>query len=708
MAINRDNLGYLGIDFQYKLVKAFVDDHKFFSGIVSIINQNMFTESHLRTFVGVMKEYYQKHELVPSLSMIEILLRTKANSEIDIEHYQAIINKIKTESSEGVEKTKELSDKFFRQQNFIRISKEILKIAERGEHNDYDLISDLVEELKRTDDDDDLGVSVFDNLDEVLSDDYRVVIPTGIGKIDDTLEGGIGKGELGLIIGPSSFGKALSVNELVCTPNGFVRNGDLKIGDYVTGSDGGKTKVIGVFPQGKRDIYTVSFSDGVQCDCDLEHLWAIKNTSTNKNSVISLKEIVESGLIDNNGNLKFEIPLTKQVIFKQNSVQNRVEELESVIMKNCYVDEDGDFTVQFFDKKRFDYFRDLILSLGGFCHCKGELLMSINFNIDIIPKFDNQIFIDLFKGGKQKHRFISNVTFKTNEDAQCIKVSASDELYLTRDYIVTHNTSMTTAMSCHAAQYRCDKNNNEGFKVLQFIFEDRPKQIQRKYLGRLTGVESKDLSKKEYIDSVKETLNFFEDKETINKNIKIKRYPSGEVNLDILKKHIKKQINSGFKADLIIIDYFECLDYEKSKSSNESEWNVEGRTMRKIESMAAEFDAAVWVTTQGNKDSLNGELVTMGKSGGSVKKIQVAHIIMSIARTNEDINRNKATIAILKNRAGMAGKIFNDVEFNNGTCIISTDNIIDFDDAMNAHDLARNNGVDKNKIALQTFKTYEK
>ena len=100
--------------------------------------------------------------------------------------------------------------------------------------------------------------------------------------------------------------------------------------------------------------------------------------------------------------------------------------------------------------------------------------------------------------------------------------------------------------------------------------------------------------------------------------------------------------------------------------------------MRKFESMANELDIALWVPIQGTKDSLGAELVTMSQGGGSVKKIQIGHIIMSIARTMESIERNLATIAILKNRAGKAGKVFNNVEFNNGTCRISTDNIDEF------------------------------
>ena len=95
--------------------------------------------------------------------------------------------------------------------------------------------------------------------------------------------------------------------------------------------------------------------------------------------------------------------------------------------------------------------------------------------------------------------------------------------------------------------------------------------------------------------------------------------------------------------------------------------------MRKIEAMAGDLNIAVWVPSQGTKDSLGADLVTMDKMGGSIKKAQIAHIIMSIARTNEDIAENKATISILKNRAGQAGKIFDNVSFNNGLCYISTD-----------------------------------
>ena len=49
---SRDNLGYLGVDFQYKLIKSFMDDHKFFRDLNNIIDQNMFTDPNLKTMLG--------------------------------------------------------------------------------------------------------------------------------------------------------------------------------------------------------------------------------------------------------------------------------------------------------------------------------------------------------------------------------------------------------------------------------------------------------------------------------------------------------------------------------------------------------------------------------------------------------------------------------------------------------------------------------
>ena len=74
--------------------------------------------------------------------------------------------------------------------------------------------------------------------------------------------------------GPSGSGKALKNGTPVLSPDGWVPIEQLSVGDFVMGSSGTPTQVTGVFPQGTRELYRVSFSDGAFVDCDGDHLWS--------------------------------------------------------------------------------------------------------------------------------------------------------------------------------------------------------------------------------------------------------------------------------------------------------------------------------------------------------------------------------------------------------------------------------------------------
>ena len=205
---NKKDLGFLGEKFQYRLAHEFMENHTFFEDLCSIVDQNMFTDPNLKTFVGVMKNYFEREGNVPSYEMMEIELRDISHSDKEIETYLAIIEKIKNTTSEGVDRIREKAEKFFRQQNIVKTANEILRIAGNGDTDKYDACVGLLNDAMTQGLHNDFGEKPFDHINETLSDDYRIPIPTGIGKIDETLEGGLGKGELGVIIGPSGFGKS--------------------------------------------------------------------------------------------------------------------------------------------------------------------------------------------------------------------------------------------------------------------------------------------------------------------------------------------------------------------------------------------------------------------------------------------------------------------------------------------------------------------
>lgn len=463
----RTDLGFLGEEFQYKLIHEFLDNREFFEELSVIVDQNVFTDASLKTIVGLMKEFLNRGEF-PKYPTLEIELRQLSHSERECETHLAVLRKIFNVDTSGVERIKELAVKFFRQQNIVRAANEILRIAGDGDTEKYDACISILNDAMTKGIHNDFGESPFHNLKETLSDDYREPIPTGIDGIDRVLEGGLAKGELGVIIGPSGFGKS----------------------------------------------------------------------------------------------------------------------------------------------------------------------------------------------------------------------------------------SLTTAMASYASTYKCPQNNYQGYKVLQIVFEDRVKQIQRKHLGRITDVEAKDLSKADRIDEVKAKIEAFQDKDMMDRNLRIVKFASGEKTARAIGRFIKNLTNSGFKPDLVIVDYFECLAHESDKDSS-NEYEKEGKTMRVFEAMVGELNIAMWIPSQGTKDSINLDIVTMDKIGGSVKKAQIAHVILSIARTMDDVENNRATIAILKNRAGKSGKIFDNVYFNNGTCKISTD---DCDETDSLFGLKQKRDEEQKELQRKTFK----
>ena len=73
--------------------------------------------------------------------------------------------------------------------------------------------------------------------------------------------------------GNQGTGKSEAVDNIVPTPSGPKRFGDLRVGDYLFDLYGDLTKVIGIYPQGVQPTYKVTFDDGRYTLCNEEHIW---------------------------------------------------------------------------------------------------------------------------------------------------------------------------------------------------------------------------------------------------------------------------------------------------------------------------------------------------------------------------------------------------------------------------------------------------
>ena len=110
----------------------------------------------------------------------------------------------------------------------------------------------------------------------------------------------------------------------------------------------------------------------------------------------------------------------------------------------------------------------------------------------------------------------------------------------------------------------------------------------------------------------------------------------------------------------------------------DDEWKSEGSVMRAFEAMCNELDIAGWTATQGNRSSISSDVVTTDQMGGSIKKAQVGHVIITVAKSLQQKELNLATIAITKSRIGKDGVVFENCKFNNEMLEIDTESTTTF------------------------------
>lgn len=274
-------------------------------------------------------------------------------------------------------------------------------------------------------------------------------------------------------IGPAGTGKAQPLDSLILTPIGWTTMGNININDVVITSSGYFSTVTDIFPQGEKDIYKITFEDGRFAECCKEHLWNVMCDKWGDEwHTISLDEIMthrslsDSDLYipliqssDNDSSLPYD-PERLGMILSNKINQDGYERnvVESLITANNTKDihipavyfttsmknrrlllkglcSDGlDFPFTTLNKTLANNVQQLVWSMGGICF------------IDIIVSDDGNTYslrIDL----TATKLLISSVEYVGKKEAKCIMIDDDDHLYVTNDYIVTHNTMLSTEVA---------------------------------------------------------------------------------------------------------------------------------------------------------------------------------------------------------------------------------------------------------------------
>lgn len=781
---NNETFEYLGKSFQYRLLKQLLSDHKFANNILDILNPNYFEDEYLRKIALIIKEVNEESHTIPDTESIKIRINEDVQNEFKRKFYVSHIDNILKADNNDHEFVRRKAFDFCRQQELKKALTKATDIVDKGKSDSYDTVVDIVQDALETGKDNDDVSDVFEDIDSVISDDYREPIGTKIEKLDEEMDGGLAKTELGVILAALGVGKAQPLHSKILTPDGWKTMGDIKIGDEVIGSDGVSTKVVGTFPQGVRPIYRVKFRDGTETLCDEEHLWSVnekrqrdRNTKKNGKNVTlppdntfkvkKTKDMIGNIKVWNDRVYNYKIPSVEPVDFNEKNVsvdpylmgimigdghfdrntfttkddeiidnidhvsddfkvyerkrevekevngqlvleKRELKEVSLIGIRNKFkelgfngiksdnkfiphdylynslykrnellkglVDSDGhihDHRIEIITKSErlANDIKELVMSLGGdvtirtkdFSYTKNgdkydtgmgyRVYFSLPDNGVKPSKIERKLnrFVPRKKYSDKK--YIESIEYYGEEEAKCIMVNNNDGLYVTDDYIVTHNTSILTKIA--------NAGKEQGKNVLHIFFEDQTKAIQRKHLSCWTNIDLNDL--KHYPDLIKEVVD---EKKSQPGELKLKKFNSAGVTVPKIKQYIRKLMSQGFEPDMVVIDYIDCVNSTKN-FSNDDIYQSEGDVMRELESMLSELDVAGWTAIQGNRSSLDSEVVEASQVGGSIKKAQIGHFIMSVAKSLEQKEFGRANVAILKSRFGRDGLTFNDITFEN-------------------------------------------
>lgn len=248
----------------------------------------------------------------------------------------------------------------------------------------------------------------------------------------------INKRQLFLVKAPG-FGKAQPNSERIPTTSGMSTMGDIMVGQYVFDRYGNPTRVLEIFPQGCIPVYEITFSDGRKVRCNNEHLWYTRNSDTGY-MVKPLSEImkdyqdkfyyVRTGLSVNYKSQDVPIdPFTFGSTIGQNKIpvaylytdiQSRRALLDGLMHSKNF--QGNTLSNRYHStKEQVDQVQWLLYSLRYTC-----------------VRVDDETII--FGLQEIQELYITNICYVGKEESRCIRVESPDHLYLTDDFIVTHNT----------------------------------------------------------------------------------------------------------------------------------------------------------------------------------------------------------------------------------------------------------------------------
>ena len=529
-------------------------------------------------------------------------------------------------------------------------------------------------------------------------------VPTGYVDLD-RMTSGLQPGDLVIVAGRPSMGKAQPLDAKVRLRTGWKPMGEIAVGDALASIDGAPSIVTGVFPQGERQVYRMRFSDGRSTECCDEHLWRVWHRDWNEPRVLSTARLREmlgrvryrnrlwidmpsgdfgaddplpvdpwvigallgDGCLRSNSvmfsNVAAEVlermrarigsesalqhasdcdwqtvqpgpgavaghagrhpdPLTKQLqaldlwgrsshdkfipdVYLNAGRQARLDLLRGLLDTDGWVERSGTVRLSTASERLALDVQALVRSLGGWCAIEVERPV---FRVDDerhegLPAFVCTIShpepASLFLLGDKASRVargrvrrklpvIVSIEATRRTPVQCIAVSHPCRLYITDDYVVTHNTSLALNIAEHVAV-------DQGLPVAVFSMEMGATQLAMRLVCSVGRLDQQRLRTGRLVDDdwprLTSAIQKMQDSQLF-----IDETPA--LNALELRARARRLSRQCGKLGLIVVDYLQLMS---ASSSGENRATEISEISRALKALAKELDCPVIALSQLNR-----------------------------------------------------------------------------------------------------------
>ena len=205
--MSESTLTQFGHVFQAKIITSLLVEQKFLQTICDILKPEYFDSDANKWLVETIIGYFLEYKTSPTLDVMKVKIDSMAGMTNEIMQV-SVVDNLKESW-----RNREATDLKFVQEQTIEfcrnqvIKNAIMDSVDLLEHGQYDQIKKIVDEAMKAGSDRDLGHEYIEGIEERLTKSARDTIRTGWDPVDEIMDGGLGKGELGVVVAPAGIGK---------------------------------------------------------------------------------------------------------------------------------------------------------------------------------------------------------------------------------------------------------------------------------------------------------------------------------------------------------------------------------------------------------------------------------------------------------------------------------------------------------------------